>query len=44
MRTRGLSVLVRPDIRHTGADLWLRPPAELVAFLKNWHRHCGGNA
>lgn len=41
MRTRGLSVLVRPDVRNTGADLWLRPPGELVAFLKNWHRHCG---
>jgi len=44
MRTRGLSVLVRPDVRHTGADVWLRPPAELVAFLKDWQRHCGGNA
>jgi trehalose 6-phosphate phosphatase len=41
MRTRGLSVLVRPAMRSTGADLWLRPPRELVAFLKSWHRHCG---
>lgn len=41
MRTRGLSVLVRPAMAKTGADLWLRPPRELVAFLKSWHHHCG---
>ncbi len=41
MRSRGLSVLVRPAMRKTGADLWLRPPRELVAFLQSWQRHCG---
>lgn len=41
MRGRGLSVLVRPAMRKTAADLWLRPPRELVAFLKSWQRHCG---
>jgi len=40
MRPHGLSVLVRPEMRKTGADLWLRPPRELVAFLADWQRHC----
>jgi trehalose 6-phosphate phosphatase len=33
---RGLTVLVRPDRRETVADLWLRPPEELLAFLDRW--------
>jgi trehalose-phosphatase len=33
---RGLSVLVRPEIRPTRADFWLRPPEELLAFLHAW--------
>lgn len=33
---RGLSVLVRSELRPTVADLWLRPPDELVAFLERW--------
>ena len=33
---RGLSVLVKEHLRATVADLWLRPPDELVAFLKRW--------
>lgn len=40
MRSHGLSVLVRPEMRNTGADIWLRPPRELVAFLADWQRHC----
>lgn len=36
VRTRGLSVLVRNEFRPTAADLWLRPPGELVAFLEHW--------
>ncbi|MBW7930326.1 MAG: hypothetical protein H3C57_03355 [Gammaproteobacteria bacterium] len=34
----GLRVLVRPRFRPTAADVWLRPPEELPAFLKIWHR------
>jgi trehalose-phosphatase len=33
---RGLRVLVRPKWRATAADLWLRPPAGLCAFLGRW--------
>lgn len=33
---RGLRVLVRPEPRPTRADLWLRPPAELLEFLGRW--------
>jgi len=33
---RGLRVLVRPHWRETAADLWLRPPAQLLAFLNDW--------
>ena len=32
----GLSVLVRPAFRPTAADLWLRPPQELLEFLDRW--------
>ena len=35
---KGLSVLVRPELRETLADLWLKPPEELVEFLNRWHR------
>lgn len=33
---RGLSVLMRRAWRKTDADVWLRPPAELRAFLARW--------
>jgi trehalose-phosphatase len=33
---RGLSVLVRRESRETDADIWLRPPIELRAFLQRW--------
>ena len=33
-----LSVLMRPECRETAADVWLRPPTELRAFLKMWYR------
>lgn len=32
----GLSVLVRPKWRRTAAQLWLRPPDELLFFLTQW--------
>ncbi len=33
---RGLRVLVRARRRPTEADLWLKPPDELIAFLSRW--------
>jgi trehalose 6-phosphate phosphatase len=33
-----LSVLMRAEARQTAADVWLRPPSELRAFLKKWYR------
>ena len=33
---RGLSVLVRPEWRDTRAQVWLKPPAELLGFLERW--------
>ena len=37
---RGLAVLVRPEFRMTAAQLWIRPPRELIAFLKSWQDAC----
>ena len=37
---RGLSVLVRPEWRKTSAQLWLRPPDELLDFLTSWMEAC----
>lgn len=31
-----LSVLVRREPRETAADVWLRPPGELLGFLRRW--------
>jgi trehalose 6-phosphate phosphatase len=39
---RGLTVLVRPKSRFTAAQMWLRPPAELLGFLIDWKSTCGG--
>ena len=36
VKPRGLGVLVRPEFRETNADVWIRPPHELVAFLQHW--------
>lgn len=32
----GLGVLVNARLRPTAADLWIRPPRELIAFLSRW--------
>lgn len=40
----GLTVLVRPEFRTTSAQLWLKPPNELTAFLEAWLDSCGGAA
>lgn len=37
--TRALSVLVRPEWRETAAEIWLRPPDELLEFLRAWAEH-----
>jgi trehalose-phosphatase len=33
---RGFSILVRTEVRASCARFWLRPPAELLAFLDTW--------
>lgn len=38
----GLRVLVRPERRPTRADVWIRPPEELLAFLRRWDRAARG--
>jgi trehalose 6-phosphate phosphatase len=37
---RGLTVLVRREWRETAANVWLRPAAELLAFLCDWMEAC----
>jgi trehalose-phosphatase len=36
IKGRGLGVLVRQELRETKADVWLRPPEELLDFLTRW--------
>jgi trehalose 6-phosphate phosphatase len=36
VKTRGIAVLVRERYRPTNADIWLRPPRELLGFLRHW--------
>jgi trehalose 6-phosphate phosphatase len=38
---RGLSILVRGEYRRSRAEVWLRPPKELVDFLQRWARERG---
>ncbi len=38
----GLSVLVRDEFRETAAEVWVRPPDGLAAFLADWNAACGG--
>jgi trehalose-phosphatase len=39
---RGLSVLVRSKQHFTAAQIWLKPPDELIDFLRAWIMACGG--
>lgn len=39
-RPTGLAVLVRPEPRPTRARAWLRPPEEVLEFLRNWNAAC----
>jgi trehalose-phosphatase len=41
VKLRGLAVLVRSGFRETAADVWIRPPRELIAFLSRWRDACG---
>lgn len=36
IKPRGIAVLVRPEYRDTGADVWIRPPRELLSFITRW--------
>jgi trehalose 6-phosphate phosphatase len=36
LHSRGLGILVRREFRETSAQLWLRPPDELIDFLQQW--------
>lgn len=36
VKPRGLGVLVRDECRQTEADVWLKPPHELIEFLRHW--------
>lgn len=36
MSGRGLGILVRPERRATAASVWLKPPEELITFLRQW--------
>ena len=36
MQPRGLAVLARPEWRPTAANLWIKPPKELLDFLSRW--------
>jgi trehalose 6-phosphate phosphatase len=44
LQDRGLSVLVRPQWRDSAANLWLRSPIQLIAFLHQWLEACRGKA
>ena len=39
---RGLTVLVGPKYRFTAAQIWLKPPDELLDFLTSWIAACEG--
>jgi trehalose-phosphatase len=41
VKSQGLAVLVRPEFRATTADVWLRPPQELLDFLGRWRAVSG---
>jgi trehalose 6-phosphate phosphatase len=42
IRGAGLSVLVRPMWRATAAQIWLKPPGELLSLLTKWLKVCKG--
>lgn len=36
IKGKGMAVLVRKELRPTAADVWIRPPEELLEFLSGW--------
>jgi trehalose-phosphatase len=36
IKGKGIGVLVREEFRPTDADVWIRPPGELLKFLSRW--------
>jgi trehalose-phosphatase len=40
MKERGLSILVRPRYRATAAQVWMKPPDEVLTFLERWLQAC----
>jgi trehalose 6-phosphate phosphatase len=42
LQGHGLSVLVQQRYRPTIADVWVRPPEGVIAFLTDWLTECGG--
>jgi trehalose 6-phosphate phosphatase len=42
LQGHGLGVLVNQSYRPTVADVWLRPPEGVIAFLADWITACGG--
>ena len=41
VKERGIAVLVRPQLRETVADVWIRPPSELLEFIRHWRADRG---
>lgn len=37
LKGKALRVLIRTELRDTEADLWLRPPREMLQFLERWY-------
>jgi trehalose 6-phosphate phosphatase len=42
IKGKGIGVLVRKEFRPTYADVWIRPPSELLNFLSRWLGEGGG--
>lgn len=36
IKNQGIGILVKNELRETKADVWLRPPEELIRFLNRW--------
>ena len=36
IKGKGMGILVREELRQTAADLWIKPPEELLTFLSDW--------
>lgn len=43
LKGRGIGVFVNDEERATAADIWIRPPEELIEFLGRWNEALGGN-